>query len=170
VNVNATIKTGDSCAVSNTINFKSTSLVVYSSSSLSLPQIQFNAAQTAYFGATLQTDDYDVNLLTLSVRSVCVIFGAGPCTGVNFTSIAAVGGKNVAFSVSLSQLKSLKLTSNFESFQFLATIDVTSINNKRSLPVTAVVNVGSTIFINIPIETITTTGALPSVPKVIIAS
>ena len=96
----------------------------------------------------------------------------GPCNSVAFKALAPTDGKNVAFSVDLSQLLNFKQTSNLESFSFQATIDVSSIN-KRDTPATAVVNVGSTIFISTPTTTSTsaavtssTTGTTTSAPLV----
>src|SRR5689334_15323600 len=85
----------------------------------------------------------------LFLASILIVLG--PCTQVNFTRITAVNGKNVAFSVSLLQLKNLKQTTDFESFSFQATISVSSINNKRADPVSAIVNVQSIIFVNVPV-------------------
>ena len=78
VNVTATIKTGDSCAVTNTIHFSSTTLNAYTINGLSAQQqVQFTTADTVYFGAVLQSSDFDVNLLSFSIRSVCVVLGQG---------------------------------------------------------------------------------------------
>ena len=71
------VKTGDSCAISNSIQFSSTTLSVYSNAALTSPQIQFTTSQTGYFGAVLQAINFDVSLLTFSLRSVCVMLGNG---------------------------------------------------------------------------------------------
>lgn len=70
---------------------------------------------------------------------------------VNFTIIPAVGGANVAFSVALAQLKSLKTSAGVETFSFVATVSVSSIN-KRTQHASAIVNVGSTIFVTSHID------------------
>jgi hypothetical protein len=98
--VTVQLDTGDSCPVTETIDFDVASLTSYQDSSLTTVQYLFDSNDIAYFGVDLQTSEAVISSRTIKTGSVCFQQGSGSCVSVQYSILASpVNGKDPVFAV-----------------------------------------------------------------------